>query len=72
MKKGKGKAAAGQEKELLVNAELRLKSGIHYALLGRNGSGKSSMYSERYTEHDQPLDAIEIQNSFTMQQEWSV
>ncbi|KFY84584.1 hypothetical protein V500_09184 [Pseudogymnoascus sp. VKM F-4518 (FW-2643)] len=42
-KKGKGKAAAGQEKELLVNAELRLKSGIHYALLGRNGSGKSTI-----------------------------
>ncbi|KFX92594.1 hypothetical protein V490_05303 [Pseudogymnoascus sp. VKM F-3557] len=41
-KKGKGKAA-GQEKELLVNAELRLKSGIHYALLGRNGSGKSTI-----------------------------
>ncbi|KFY29123.1 hypothetical protein V493_02529 [Pseudogymnoascus sp. VKM F-4281 (FW-2241)] len=42
-KKGKGKAAVGQEKELLVNAELRLKSGIHYALLGRNGSGKSTI-----------------------------
>ncbi|OAF55762.2 hypothetical protein VC83_07757 [Pseudogymnoascus destructans] len=42
-KKGKGKAASAQEKELLVNAELRLKSGIHYALLGRNGSGKSTI-----------------------------
>lgn len=40
--KGKG---AGHELELLSNAELRLKTGVHYALLGRNGTGKSSKCS---------------------------
>jgi ABC-type transport system involved in cytochrome bd biosynthesis fused ATPase/permease subunit len=29
--------------ELLSNAKLRLKAGQRYALVGRNGSGKSSM-----------------------------
>lgn len=28
--------------ELVSDAELRLKAGVHYALVGRNGSGKSS------------------------------
>ena len=28
--------------EILAAADLRLKAGRHYALLGRNGSGKSS------------------------------
>ena len=35
--------AVGQEKSLLSDAHLRLKSGVHYCLLGRNGSGKSTM-----------------------------
>ena len=40
---GKSKAkAAVQELEILSNAELNLKPGVHYGLLGRNGSGKSS------------------------------
>jgi ABC-type uncharacterized transport system ATPase subunit len=39
--KGKSKAkAAGRE--LISDAHLRLKAGIHYGLLGRNGTGKSS------------------------------
>jgi ABC-type polysaccharide/polyol phosphate transport system ATPase subunit len=41
MKKPKAKAA-GQEIEILSNAELRLKAGVHYGLLGHNGTGKSS------------------------------
>jgi ABC-type multidrug transport system fused ATPase/permease subunit len=39
--KGKGKAAA-EGTEILNNAKLRLKAGNRYALVGRNGSGKSS------------------------------
>ena len=39
--KGKSKAkAAGHE--LISDGHLRLKGGIHYGLLGRNGTGKSS------------------------------
>lgn len=39
--KGKSKAkAAGQE--LISDGHLRLKGGVHYGLLGRNGTGKSS------------------------------
>lgn len=39
--KGKSKAkAAGRE--LISDAHLRLKAGVHYGLLGRNGTGKSS------------------------------
>lgn len=39
--KPKGKARA-EGLELLANATLKLKAGIHYALIGRNGTGKSS------------------------------
>ncbi|OOQ82838.1 putative ABC transporter [Penicillium brasilianum] len=39
--KGKSKAKA-PGKELISDAHLRLKGGIHYGLLGRNGTGKSS------------------------------
>ncbi len=39
--KGKGKATA-EGTEILSNAKLRLKAGSRYALVGRNGSGKSS------------------------------
>ena len=39
--KGKTKAkAAGRE--LISDGHLRLKAGVHYGLLGRNGTGKSS------------------------------
>ena len=31
--------------ELLTNAHLRLKSGVHYGLVGRNGTGKSTLLS---------------------------
>ena len=40
--KGKSKAK-GEGLEIISNAELRLKAGTHYALIGRNGTGKSSM-----------------------------
>lgn len=43
--KSKSKAkskAKGEGKELIVDAHLRLKTGVHYGLLGRNGTGKSS------------------------------
>jgi len=39
--KGKSKAKA-QGKELINDAHLRLKAGVRYGLLGRNGTGKSS------------------------------
>ncbi len=39
--KGKGKART-EGTELLSNAKLRLKAGQRYALVGKNGSGKSS------------------------------
>jgi len=39
--KPKGKARA-EGLEILSNASLKLKAGIHYALIGRNGTGKSS------------------------------
>lgn len=39
--KGKSKAkTAGRE--LISDAHLKLKGGVHYGLLGRNGTGKSS------------------------------
>ena len=39
--KPKGKARA-EGLEILANASLKLKAGVHYALIGRNGTGKSS------------------------------
>jgi ABC-type polysaccharide/polyol phosphate transport system ATPase subunit len=40
---GKGRSRAKSDGlELLSNAKLRLKAGQRYALVGRNGSGKSS------------------------------
>ena len=39
--KAKGKARA-EGLEILANASLKLKAGVHYALIGRNGTGKSS------------------------------
>lgn len=39
--KGKSKAKS-PGKELISDAHLRLKGGVHYGLLGRNGTGKSS------------------------------
>ncbi|KAI1499684.1 ABC transporter [Biscogniauxia marginata] len=46
--KGKGKAARGSRRgegttEILSNATLRLKAGARYALVGRNGTGKSTL-----------------------------
>ncbi|KAJ4294837.1 hypothetical protein N0V88_005071 [Collariella sp. IMI 366227] len=40
--KGKGKAVA-EGTEILNNAKLRLKAGSRYALVGRNGTGKSTL-----------------------------
>lgn len=39
--RGKSKAKA-DGRELISDSHLRLKPGVHYGLLGRNGSGKSS------------------------------
>jgi hypothetical protein len=44
--KAKGKSKAKPEgNELITDAHLRLKGGIHYGLIGRNGTGKSSTNS---------------------------
>ncbi len=40
-KSAKGKARA-EGLEILSNASLKLKAGVQYALIGRNGTGKSS------------------------------
>ncbi|RDL31461.1 uncharacterized protein BP5553_09670 [Venustampulla echinocandica] len=40
--KPKGKARA-DGLEILSNASLKLKAGVHYALIGRNGTGKSTI-----------------------------
>ncbi|KUJ14595.1 ABC transporter-like protein [Mollisia scopiformis] len=40
--KAKGKARA-EGLEILSNANLKLKAGVHYALIGRNGTGKSTI-----------------------------
>ena len=39
--KGKSKAKA-EARELIVDTHLRLKPGVHYGFIGRNGTGKSS------------------------------
>lgn len=44
--KGKAKAKS-QGLEILANAKLRLKEGGRYALVGRNGTGKSSKLIHR-------------------------
>ncbi|KAL4915489.1 P-loop containing nucleoside triphosphate hydrolase protein [Aspergillus aurantiobrunneus] len=41
-KKGKSKAKA-DARELIADAHLRLKAGVHYGLIGRNGTGKSTL-----------------------------
>ncbi|KAL4893676.1 P-loop containing nucleoside triphosphate hydrolase protein [Aspergillus ambiguus] len=40
--KGKSKAKA-DAKELISDAHLRFKAGVHYGLIGRNGTGKSTL-----------------------------
>ena len=40
--KARAKASKSDGTEILSNAKLRLKAGSRYALVGRNGSGKSS------------------------------
>ncbi|OJJ63777.1 hypothetical protein ASPSYDRAFT_138981 [Aspergillus sydowii CBS 593.65] len=42
--KGKGKSKAKAEaRELIADAHLRFKAGVHYGLIGRNGTGKSTL-----------------------------
>ena len=51
--KAKGKARA-EGLEILSNATLKLKAGVHYALIGRNGTGKSSEFDfleKKYSEN---------------------
>ncbi|KAH1498296.1 hypothetical protein KXV92_005265 [Aspergillus fumigatus] len=48
--KGKSKAKSKSKadaRELIVDAHLRLKAGVHYGLIGRNGTGKSSRLIKR-------------------------
>ncbi|KAL2822371.1 P-loop containing nucleoside triphosphate hydrolase protein [Aspergillus cavernicola] len=40
--KGKSKSRA-EARELIADAHLRLKAGVHYGLIGRNGTGKSTL-----------------------------
>ncbi|KAL5342455.1 P-loop containing nucleoside triphosphate hydrolase protein [Aspergillus crustosus] len=40
--KGKSKAKA-EARELIADAHLRFKAGVHYGLIGRNGTGKSTL-----------------------------
>ena len=42
--KGRSKAKA-EARELIIDAHLRLKAGVCYGLIGRNGTGKSSASS---------------------------
>ncbi|MCJ1267598.1 hypothetical protein MMC22_007483 [Lobaria immixta] len=51
-KKSKAKAAV-HELEILTNAELKLKPGVHYGLLGRNGTGKSILSSGADDKEDE-------------------
>lgn len=45
--KSRGKLKSKSEgTEILLNADLRLKAGVHYGLVGRNGAGKSSTARE--------------------------
>ncbi|GFF31633.1 ABC transporter F family member 3 [Aspergillus udagawae] len=42
--KGKSKSKSKAEaRELIVDTHLRLKAGVHYGLIGRNGTGKSTL-----------------------------
>lgn len=58
---GKTKAkASAKALDIVVDADLKLKQGVHYGLLGLNGSGKSSMFgcnkpSRRFTNLNQAL-----------------
>ena len=40
--KPKGRKGKAEARELIVDAHLRLKTGVHYGFIGRNGTGKSS------------------------------
>ena len=51
--KQKGKARA-EGLEILANANLKLKAGVHYALIGRNGTGKSSELSFHLSHKSTP------------------
>lgn len=42
--KPKGKKGKAEARELIVDAHLRLKTGVHYGFIGRNGTGKSSKH----------------------------
>ncbi|KAL4955996.1 P-loop containing nucleoside triphosphate hydrolase protein [Aspergillus filifer] len=49
--KAKGKSRANAEaRELISDAHLRLKAGVHYGLIGRNGTGKSTILQQTDAE----------------------
>lgn len=57
--KVKGKARAKTEgTEILCDAKLRLQAGQRYALLGRNGSGKSSKLTPAQTYHEEEASGL--------------
>ena len=46
----KGVNVSVNNKELLVDAHLRLKSGVRYGMVGQNGVGKSGKWNIHYLE----------------------
>ena len=42
--KGRKRKSDVHSKDILVDAHLRLKQGVRYGLIGRNGTGKSSEF----------------------------
>ena len=64
--KGKSKAKAAG-KELISDAHLRLKGGVHYGLLGRNGTGKSS--KSRHPTNIDPCINSQCQHSY---EQWPI
>ena len=53
--KAKGKARA-EGLEILANASLKLKAGVQYALIGQNGTGKSSESNVQAYQDDGVVD----------------
>ena len=53
-----------QALDLLVGAELKLKPGFCYGLVGRNGTGKSSQFAHRCASVFHLIDKQYLQRSF--------
>ncbi|PGH26479.1 hypothetical protein AJ80_01793 [Polytolypa hystricis UAMH7299] len=69
--KARGKSRAkGEGVEILSSADLRLKAGVHYGLVGRNGTGKSTIL-RAMAEKLIPGLPDSLQISFLQQTEWA-